>query len=310
MDKSSYLDLPEYNNVSVTNTKNDGIITDILLISIIILFIAFLWMRPCYDSPKTENYENLLTQKEVDRAMGRVYGNVKVLVDTTADEIVERTMRTVVSPCMLAENLKNINTRMQCIQKYKHYYSDILQTPLTKMFSDMDRVEVNPFQRGILKERDQRYEAMVGMVQAYVKALDNSLKVLSAKYSTFGYVPEDFRKDFLGTLRQWMMFRMVKIFRNPDFKWSATGDGLTDNGFDLKRGASLVSTRDSDTDSSGLPADSVNMTELSSGAYSVRCTDLWDGDIAINADGNRLRCPLSSQSDYIDEIDIINRDLP
>ena len=52
------------------------------------------------------------------------------------------------------------------------------------------------------------------------------------------------------------------------------------------------------------------MTDLSSGAYSVRCADLWDGDVAINADGNRLRCPLSSQSDYINEIDIINNDRP
>jgi hypothetical protein len=212
-----------------------------------------------------------ITQYEVDQAFGTEYSNVKLLTERVADTIAEYTLRVVVDPCMNAENLKGIDARLNCIKKYPHYYTDILKYPILDMFTKMDEYEIDPFKKGILKQRDQQYQAMVGLVQAYAKSLDVSLKVMATKYKEIGFIPEEFRSNLSFVLSQWFLFRLTQIFRNPDLQWSQ-------------------SSTDLDTASSGLPMDTIGLTPMKPGKYSVECNDLNSDRLALTVSGRRLRC--------------------
>ena len=224
-----------------------------------------------------------LTQYEVDLAFGTEYANVKLLTERVADIIADYTLRVVVGPCMNAENLRGLDARLECIKGYPHYYTDILKYPIIDMFAKMDQYEIDPFKRGILKREDQQYQAMVGLVQAYAKSLDSALKVLATKYEEIGFIPEEFKTNLSFVLSQWFLYRLTQIFRNPDLKWSSLGS--KDD-----TGSSIVSSTDFDTAPSGLPRDSVGLTPIEQGRYSVDCDDLNSDNIAISVDGRRLRC--------------------
>lgn len=224
-----------------------------------------------------------LTQYEVDQAFGTEYANVKLLTERVADIIADYTLRVVVGPCMNAENLRGIDARLDCIKGYKHYYTDILKYPIIDMFAKMDEYEIDPFKKGILKNRDQQYEAMVGLIQAYAKSLDESLKVMATKYKEIGFIPEEFKSNLSFVLSQWFLFRMTQIFRNPDLKWSTLGKSKDD-------GSSIVSSSDFDTAPSGLPKDTIGVTPMETGSYSVDCADLTSDKIGITVSGRRLRC--------------------
>jgi hypothetical protein len=223
-----------------------------------------------------------LTQYDVDDAFGTEYANVKLLAERTADIIADYTLRVVVGPCMNAENLTDIDTRMDCIRGYKYYFSDILKIPIINMFSSMDTFEINPFKKGKLKKKDQQYQAMIGMVQAYAKSLDSVLKVTATKYSELGFMPEEFRRNLSFALQQWFIFRLTQIFRNPDVQWSTLGNSNEED--------SQVSSSDFDTGFGGLPKDTVGQTPMTQGKYSVSCGDLNSNKINLNVDGKRLMC--------------------
>jgi hypothetical protein len=224
-----------------------------------------------------------LTQYEVDQAFGTEYSNVKLLTERTADRIAEFTLRVVVGPCMNAENLRGLDARLDCIKGYPHYYTDILKYPILDMFSKMDEFEIDPFKKGVLKKRDQQYQAMVGLVQAYAKSLDVSLKVMATKYEEVGFIPEEFHSNLSFVLSQWFLFRLTQIFRDPDQKWSSLG--AKDD-----KGSSIVSSADFDTAPSGLPQDNVGLTPIEEGKYSVDCDDLNSDRLALSVSGRRLRC--------------------
>lgn len=224
-----------------------------------------------------------LTQFEIDQAFGSEYANVKLLTERVADIIAEYTLVVVVGPCMNAENLRGLDARLDCIKGYPHYYTDILKYPLIDMFAKMDEYEIDPFKKGILKDRDQQYQAMIGLIQAYAKSLDESLKVMATKYEEIGFIPEEFKSNLSFVLSQWFLFRMTQIFRNPDLKWSTLGNSKDD-------GSSIVSSSDFDTASSGLPKDTIGLTPMKTGSYFVDCADLNSDKIGITVNGRRLRC--------------------
>merc|ERR1711916_271694 len=188
---------------------------------------------------------------------------------------------------MNAENLRGLDARLECIRSYPHYYTDILKYPIIDMFVKMDEYEIDPFKKGILKKRDQQYQAMVGLVQAYAKSLDSSLKVMATKYEEIGFIPEEFRANLSYVLSQWLLFRLTQIFRNPDLKWSSLGN--------RNETSSIVSSADFDTAPSGLPMDKIGLTPIEEGSWSVSCPDLNSDRINITVGGRRLRCgPMES----------------
>jgi hypothetical protein len=238
---------------------------------------------PSSNLDKTLQGDYHLTQYAIDEAFGTEYSNVKLLTERIADKIAEFTLRVVVGPCMNAENLRGLDARLECIRGYPHYYTDMLKYPLLEMFSKMDEFEIDPFKKGILKREDQQYQAMVGLVQAYAKSLDSSLKVMATKYEELGFIPEEFRVNLSYVLSQWFLFRLTQIFRNPDLKWSTLGASDND-------GSSIVSSSDFDTAPTGLPMDTIGLTPMEKGTWSVSCPDLNSGAINVSVSGRRLRC--------------------
>ena len=292
----------------------EDLIDNIFLVVIAALFVIFLIYRPEYEctlgtnysknlTTEAEHYGNVddmntpnlsssktfnmetnqeVTQDDVNMTFGKDYGNIGLLVDRAVAQIADYTIRGVVTPCMTSQQVMTVDERIECVQSYKHYWTDILKYPIIDMFGDMERLEINPFTMGQNKLADQQYEATVGLTQAFAKSLDRTLDLTRTKYSTLGYVPEEFKKNFQFVLKQWFMYRLYQIFRNPDHKWSGSELGETT--------ASVVSETDADTLSTGLPEDADDTTMITNGIYSATCSDIESGKVKVYVDGTAIRC--------------------
>jgi hypothetical protein len=228
------------------NTYNNSkLIDNIFLVVIAIIFLFFLLYKPEYDCVISTNYVNNnsehyanntrynitgITQKDINNSFGTEYGNIVPIVDRTVNKIINYTIRIVITPCMISKKLNNLDSRIKCITEYKHYYTDILNIPISDMFSEMnrDRLHIDPF-KGQTKKSDQQYEATVGLAQAFTKSLEDTIAIMKTKYSTFGYDPIDFENNLKFVLKQEFIYSLMEIFRDPDKKWSISNTYITQN---------------------------------------------------------------------------------
>jgi len=220
------------------NTDNNSkLLNNIFVVVISIIFLFFLLYKLEYDyildinyiSNNYEYYTNNtrynitgITQENINKSFGTEYGNIIPIVDRIVDKIINYTIRIVVTPCMTSKKLNDLNSRIKCITEYKNYYTDILNIPISDMFSEMkrDKLNIDPF-KGQTKKSDQQSEASNRLIIAYIKSLSSSLSIMKTKYSTFGYDPKDFENNLKFVLKQEFIYSLMEIFRDPDKKWSS-----------------------------------------------------------------------------------------
>jgi hypothetical protein len=214
--------------------NNFKLIDNIFLVIISIIFLFFLLYKPEYDCVLGTNYINNsehyanntrynitgITQKDINNSFGTEYGNIVPIVDRTVNKIINYTIRIVVTPCMTSKKLNDLDSRIKCITEYDHFYTDILNIPISDMFSEMnrDRLNIDPF-IGKTKKSDQKYQAKTRLGRAYIKSLSSSLSIMKTKYSTFGYDMKDFENNLKFALKQEFIYGLMEIFRDPDKKW-------------------------------------------------------------------------------------------
>lgn len=268
------------------NVNNSKLIDNIFLAVIAVIFLIFLLYKPEYDCiigtnyngvEQKENYTNNtqysitdIEQEDINQSFGTEFENVILVVDRAVNKIVDYTEKGVVTPCMTSNNITGLDNRIRCIIEYKHYFTDVLKYPITDMFNDLDRLNIDPFRLGTTKKYDQQYEAVVRLVRSFIKSLEGTLAILKTKYSTFGYISKDFKMNFIFVLKQEFVYGLMEIFRDPDKKWSS---------IDTKTNTSPTKDKDE-----------IIRTPITMGNFTISCSDLESGNLNIHVDGTKLMC--------------------
>jgi hypothetical protein len=192
----------------MNNSDCDIII--LLILAIAGILILFLIYPRCESNVKnvSKNIENMSTGDK---------STLKLITDKASIAITTPLIESIVTPCMLADNLKTKIDKINCIATYKHYYDQILKYPLADIFYYLGMLGDDPFEKDDKTKRfNQQYNAARKIADVFADVLSKQLYKLYETYDNDGYNADKFSKNMNDDLSIELNKIINKIIENPN----------------------------------------------------------------------------------------------